>query len=43
MATQRVSLEIIEDFLAQNRIAIAGISRDPANFSVCFAKVIASL
>ena len=33
MATQ-TSLETIEDFLAQKRIAIAGISRNPANFSV---------
>ncbi len=34
METQRASLETIEDFLAQKRIAMAGISRDPANFSV---------
>ena len=34
MATQRASLETIEDFLAQKRIAMAGISRDPANLSV---------
>ena len=34
MATQRTSLETIQDFLAQKRIAMAGISRDPANFSV---------
>jgi predicted CoA-binding protein len=34
MATQRASMETIEDFLAQKRIAMAGISRDPANFSV---------
>jgi predicted CoA-binding protein len=34
MATQRASLGTIEDFLAQKRIAMAGISRDPANFSV---------
>ncbi|MGO8793750.1 MAG: CoA-binding protein [Candidatus Sulfotelmatobacter sp.] len=27
------SLEIIEDFLAQKRIAMVGISRDPKNFS----------
>jgi len=33
MATQ-TSLETIEDFLAQKRIAMLGISRDPANFSV---------
>jgi uncharacterized protein len=34
MATQRASLDIIEDFLAQKRIAMVGVSRDPANFSV---------
>ncbi len=34
MATQRASLETIEGFLAQKRIAMAGISRNPANFSV---------
>lgn len=34
MATQRASLEIIEDFLGQKRIAMVGVSRDPANFSV---------
>ncbi len=34
MATQRASLETIQDFLAQKRIAMAGVSRDPANFSV---------
>jgi len=34
MATEPSSLETIEDFLAQKRIAMAGISRDPANFSV---------
>ncbi len=34
MATQHASLRIIEDFLAQKRIAMAGISRDPASFSV---------
>ncbi len=28
------AMETIEDFLAQKRIAMAGISRDPANFSV---------
>lgn len=33
MATH-ASLETIEDFLAQKRIAMAGISRDPASFSV---------
>jgi uncharacterized protein len=34
MATERASLETIKDFLAQKRIAMAGISRDPADFSV---------
>jgi predicted CoA-binding protein len=34
MPTHRASLETIQDFLAQKRIAIAGISRDPASFSV---------
>lgn len=34
MAVQSLSLETIEDFLAQKRIAMVGISRDPANFSV---------
>lgn len=29
-----VSLETIEDFLAQKRIAMVGISREPRNFSV---------
>jgi uncharacterized protein len=33
MADQRASLDIIEDFLAQKRIAIAGISRDSATDS----------
>jgi len=34
MATQSLSLETIEDFLAQKRIAMVGISREPKNFSV---------
>ena len=34
MATQHASLETIEDFLAQKRIAMAGVSHDPASFSV---------
>jgi uncharacterized protein len=34
MAAQPASLDIIEDFLAQKRIAMVGVSRDPANFSV---------
>jgi uncharacterized protein len=34
MAAHRASLETIEDFLTQKRIVMAGISRDPASFSV---------
>jgi uncharacterized protein len=34
MATQTLSLEMIEDFLAQKRIAMVGISREPESFSV---------
>ena len=34
MSAQRVSLEIIEDFLAQKRIAMVGLSRQPKEFSV---------
>ncbi len=37
MATQ-ASLETIEDFLAQKRIAMTGISRDPTSFSVSLFK-----
>ena len=33
MATKTASLEIIENFLAQKRIAMVGISRDPASDS----------
>lgn len=33
MATYKTSIEIVEDFLAQKRIAIAGVSRDPKSFS----------
>lgn len=33
MATQHASLETIEDFLHQKRIAMAGVSRNPASFS----------
>lgn len=33
MATHAASLETIEDFLAQKRIALVGISRDPASDS----------
>lgn len=38
MSAQSASLETIEDFLAQKRIAMAGISRDPASFSVTLFK-----
>lgn len=34
MADEKVSLETINDFLAQKRIAMVGISRDPKDFSV---------
>ena len=34
MTAKSSSLETIEDFLAEKRIAMVGISRDPANFSV---------
>ena len=34
MALQNVSLETIEDFLAQKRIALIGLSRKPGSFSV---------
>lgn len=34
MEVQKVSLEAIEDFLAQRRIAMVGISREPRSFSV---------
>jgi uncharacterized protein len=34
MASQSLSLETIEDFLAQKRIAMVGISREPRSFSV---------
>ena len=34
MAHQPLSLEIIEDFLAQKRIAIIGASRNPKSFSI---------
>lgn len=34
MAVQSLSLETIQDFLAQKRIAMVGISRGPASFSV---------
>lgn len=38
MATERVSLGTIQDFLSQKRIAIAGISREPASFSATLFK-----
>jgi uncharacterized protein len=34
MSAQNVSLETIEDFLAQKRIAMVGVSRDAKDFSV---------
>jgi predicted CoA-binding protein len=34
MSAQTPSLEAIEDFLAQKRIAMVGVSRDPKSFSV---------
>ena len=34
MASQNVSLETIEDFLSQKRIAMVGISREPKDFSI---------
>jgi uncharacterized protein len=34
MRAHSVSLEPIEDFLAQKRIAIVGVSRDPSDFSM---------
>ena len=34
MGTQKVALEIIDDFLAQKRIAMVGLSRQPKDFSV---------
>jgi predicted CoA-binding protein len=33
MATERASLETIKEFLALKRIAMIGVSRDPASFS----------
>jgi predicted CoA-binding protein len=38
MARQPLSLETIEDFLAQKRIAIIGASRDPKSFSIMLFK-----
>jgi len=34
MGNQKVAMEIIEDFLAQKRIAMVGLSRQPKDFSV---------
>lgn len=34
MTSQGLSLETIEDFLAQKRIAMVGVSREPRSFSV---------
>jgi predicted CoA-binding protein len=38
MALQDLSLETIEDFLAQKRIAMVGVSREPGSFSVTLFK-----
>ena len=38
MAAQSASLTTIEDFLAQKRIAIVGISREPRSDSVVMSK-----
>jgi len=38
MPVQNLSLEVIEDFLAQSRIAMVGISREPASTSVALFK-----
>jgi predicted CoA-binding protein len=32
MPNERASLETFDDFLTQKRIAMVGLSRDPANF-----------
>ncbi|HKU26051.1 MAG TPA: CoA-binding protein [Candidatus Sulfotelmatobacter sp.] len=34
MAAHKFSLELIEDFLAQERVAMIGVSREPKHFSV---------
>ena len=38
MRTGSASIEVIEDFLAQKRIALVGLSRDPASFSMFLFK-----
>ena len=38
MAAQPITLETIEDFLAQKRIAMVGISRQPQSFSLMLFK-----
>jgi uncharacterized protein len=38
MAGQSISLETIEDFLAQKRLAFVGVSREPTNFSAALFK-----
>jgi predicted CoA-binding protein len=38
MARQPLSLETIEDFLAQKRIALIGASREPKSFSIMLLK-----
>jgi hypothetical protein len=42
MAKQKVSLETIQDFLAQKRIAMVGVSRNPRDFSVMLFKELVS-
>ena len=38
MPTHTASIDVIEDFLAQKRIAIVGASRDPKDFSIVLFK-----
>lgn len=42
MSVQRPSLDIIEDFLSQKRIALVGMSRDPKSFSALLFKELSS-
>lgn len=42
MAAPKVTLETINDFLAQRRIAMVGISRNPTDFSVMLFKELIS-
>ena len=41
MANQKVSLELIEEFLSQKRIAVVGVSREPRHFSVALFEELA--